>query len=190
MCENENCLSFFFIIYYIFDLYNVLISLQVIDADGLFFVSQKPDILKNYPAPIVLTPNVMEFNRLVGQNGDGTKLERSKIFLDSMGENNKITFLCKDHEDEIISKSEYYKVCGGGSGRRCGGQGDLLSGAVSTFLAWALMKNEDPAVACYAASRLTRDCNARAFAKYKRSMTVTDMIKEIHDVFEEKFELQ
>lgn len=160
----------------------------MIDADGLFFVSQKPDVLKNYPAPVVLTPNVMEFNRLVGQNGDGTKLERSKIFLASMGEN-KITFLCKDHEDEIIGKCQHYKVCTEGSGRRCGGQGDLLSGAVSTFLAWAIMKNEDASVACYAASTLTRECNARAFAKYKRSMTVTDMIKEIHDVFEDKFEL-
>lgn len=130
----------------------------------------------------------MEFNRLVGQNGDGTKLERSKIFLDSLGDSN-VTLLCKDHEDEIISKTEHYKVCGGGSGRRCGGQGDLLSGAVSTFLAWAVMKNECPSVACYSASRLTRDCNSRAFEKYKRSMTVTEMIKEIHDVFEEKFEL-
>lgn len=152
-------------------------------------MSQNRNILKNYPAPVILTPNVAEFNRLIGPNGDGTKLERSKLFLDSMGDN-KITLLCKDHEDEIISKTQHYKVCGGGSGRRCGGQGDLLSGAVSTFLAWAIMKNEDPAVACYLASRLTRDCNERAFAKYKRSMTVTDMIKEIHDVFDEKFELK
>lgn len=129
----------------------------------------------------------MEFNRLVGLNGDGNKLERSRTFVDSLEAN--ITLLCKDHEDEIISKTQHYKVCGGGSGRRCGGQGDLLSGAASTFLAWALMKKEDPSIACYAASRLTRDCNAKAFAKYKRSMTVTDMIKEIHEVFEEKFEL-
>lgn len=70
----------------------------VIDADGLVFVSQKSDIIKNYMAPIIFMPNVMEFNRLVGQNGDGTKLERSR-FLDSTG-GNEITLLCKDHEDD------------------------------------------------------------------------------------------
>ncbi|CAH1105299.1 unnamed protein product [Psylliodes chrysocephalus] len=160
---------------------------MVIDADGLYLISQKPELLKNYPAPIVLTPNIMEFNRLVGQTaGDGTKLERSTTFFNKLGGN--ITILCKDYEDEIISNGKSVKVVGGGSGRRCGGQGDLLGGSLSTFLAWAINKNEDPIVACYAAARLTRQCNERAFAKHGRSMTTTNMIDEIHDVFEDNFE--
>lgn len=52
------------------------------------------------------------------------------------------------------------------------------------------MKKEDVSLACYSACKLTRDCNAKAFAKYGRSMTATDMIKEIHEVFEAKFELK
>ncbi|KAJ8922828.1 hypothetical protein NQ315_007863 [Exocentrus adspersus] len=161
----------------------------VIDADGLIFVSQKPDVIKDYPAPIVLTPNVMEFGRLVGQNtGDGTKLERSSCFLNKLG--GQVTILCKDHEDEIISNGKSVKVSGGGSGRRSGGQGDMLGGSLSTFLHWALEKQVEPNIACFAACRLTRDCNARAFAKQGRSMTAVDMIHEIHDVFEENFELK
>lgn len=66
----------------------------------------------------------MEFNRLVGQNGDGTKLERSQTFFNNLGGN--ITLVCKDFEDEIISNGKCIKVSGGGSGRRCGGQGDIL----------------------------------------------------------------
>ncbi|XP_023014234.2 NAD(P)HX dehydratase isoform X1 [Leptinotarsa decemlineata] len=162
---------------------------MVIDADGLFLISQKPEIIKNYPAPIILTPNVMEFNRLVQRNdGDGTKLECSSNFLKNLGGN--ITLLCKDTEDEIISNGTVEIVKGGGSGRRCGGQGDLLGGALSTFFAWAVMKGEDANVACYAAAKLTRECNARAFAKFGRSMTTTDMIEEIHGVFADYFELE
>lgn len=36
----------------------------VVDADGLFLVGQNPDLIKNYPG-LVLTPNAMEFTRLV-----------------------------------------------------------------------------------------------------------------------------
>lgn len=152
-------------------------------------MSEKPEVIKNYPAPIVLTPNVMEFGRLVGQNtGDGTKLERSSAFLNNIG--GQVTILCKDHEDEIISNGKSVKVSGGGSGRRCGGQGDLLGGSLSTFLTWALEKGLEPTVACFAACRLVRDCNAKAFAKLGRSMTATDMIHEIHEVFQDNFELK
>ncbi|KAJ8951723.1 hypothetical protein NQ318_012573 [Aromia moschata] len=139
----------------------------VIDADGLVLISQNPDLIKNYPAPVVLTPNVMEFNKLVGQNtGDGTKLERSAAFLSKVGCN--VTILCKDHEDEIISNGKVVKVSGGGSGRRCGGQGDLLGGSLSTFLTWALEKSFEPNVACFAACTLTRACNARGIHQVRQ----------------------
>lgn len=64
----------------------------------------------------------------------------------------------------------------------------MLGGAMSVFLTWALEQNLEPVLACYAASKLTRDCNSEAFKKYGRSMIVTDMIHEIHRVFVENFE--
>lgn len=36
----------------------------VIDADGLFLIGQNPELIRNYP-DLVLTPNAMEFSRLV-----------------------------------------------------------------------------------------------------------------------------
>ncbi|KAJ3657640.1 hypothetical protein Zmor_009427 [Zophobas morio] len=166
----------------------------VIDADGLYYVSLNPDVLRDYPSPVILTPNVMEFARLIGSNGEGNKKEQSQKFL-ALAEN--ITILCKDHVDEIFNKTSHVSVAGGGSGRRCGGQGDLLSGAVTAFLAWALEEptrlsgcppHDRPVIASYAACKLARLCNQRAFAKFGRSMTSTDMIKEIHEAFEEIFE--
>lgn len=107
-----------------------------------------------------------------------------------------VTLLCKGAEDRIVDSERVVKVAGGGSGRRCGGQGDLLSGSLATFFAWALQHQIDADVphddrallACYAACKLTRECNARAFKKHGRSTTTTDMIAEIHPVFEDFFE--
>lgn len=165
----------------------------VIDADGLYYVSIKPDVLRDYPSPVILTPNIMEFARLIGSNGEGNKKEQSRNFLEQA---DNITILCKGREDEIFNKDAHVKVTGGGSGRRCGGQGDLLSGAAATFLTWALQQDElsscqcdnRPVIASYAACKLARACNEKAFAKYGRSMTCTDMIREIHPAFVELFE--
>lgn len=66
------------------------------------------------------------------------------------------------------------------------------------FFTWALqhkldvdVPHDDRAmIACYAACKLVRECNTQAFKKYGRSMVASDMIEEIHRVFDSHFELQ
>lgn len=171
----------------------------IVDADGLFLIAQHPEIIRNYPKPgIILTPNKMEFARLIGLSsvtapGEDTA-KRTADFL-QLGQN--ITILCKGAEDEIFDATKKVVVSGGGSGRRCGGQGDLLAGSLATFYCWALqhhveadVPHDDRAmIAAYSACKLTRECNARGFVKKGRSMVVTDMIEEVHGVFEDLFEL-
>lgn len=81
--------------------------------------------------------------------------------------------------------------CGlGGSPRRCGGQGDVLSGSLATFLHWASRAEEagecsNPGaeiIAAWGAARLTRACAELAFTQCGRSSTTTDMIGVIHQV--------
>lgn len=75
-----------------------------------------------------------------------------------------------------------------GSPCRCGGQGDLLSGSLGTFLHWAQTSGQPNGnlLASLAACSLTRICNRLAFnseqfgAILKDSMTTNDMIKFIH----------
>lgn len=174
---------------------------MVIDADGLFFVAQHPEILKNIPPPgVILTPNKMEYARLIGLKevipSRSSSIIRGSSQLFTIGPN--VTILCKGAEDEIMDFRKSVKVSGGGSGRRCGGQGDLLAGSLSTFFCWALqhkveedVPHDDRAViACFAACKLIRECNARAFKRKGRSMLASDMIEEIHPVFQEMFELR
>lgn len=158
----------------------------VIDADGLYLITQDTSLIQDYKG-VILTPNKIEFQRLFGEEENEIEPNIKKL-------GNGITILEKGSSDIIYDSGTYEKfVCPtGGSGRRCGGQGDLLSGSLATFYFWAL-QHEDPnpaKVACFAASQLTKNCNRSAFATKGRSTVTTDMITYIHPVFEKLFEVR
>ncbi|XP_076634474.1 NAD(P)HX dehydratase isoform X1 [Colletes latitarsis] len=173
----------------------------VIDADGLFLVSQKPDIIKEYPG-VILTPNAMEFTRLVKGALDKTvqptpmvKTADVKHLADAFGKN--VIILHKGAKDVIADghKGTEAVTCGlAGSGRRCGGQGDLLVGALSVFWWWAICAGttenalSSPIAAGYAASRLVRECNASAYKIKQRGMLASDILEQIQPVFARIFE--
>jgi len=121
----------------------------------------------------------------------------------------------KGHLDTIASPNNPDPIqCGiDGSPRRCGGQGDLLAGALVACYYWTI-KNRDkieyqsatpdksprvdqfpffsrvnPAqVAAYAASTLIRTSCQTVFSKLGRSMISTDVLKEIGPTFNKIFE--
>jgi len=179
----------------------------VIDADGLFMVTKNPKVILNYPKGVILTPNAIEFSRLaksvLNKDLEATSdpdPEHVRALAVALGSN--ITVVHKGESDVIATASvgvSVVKCAMGGSARRCGGQGDLLSGSLGTFYFWAgLNPTHDlperngsfpPAViASYAACRLTRECNSRAVAKAGRSTLTSDMLEEIHPAFDELFE--
>lgn len=155
----------------------------VLDADALFLISQDLSIITNYPGAI-LTPNVVEFSRIFGEDDFEKK-------LNEIG--SSVTVLKKGFGDTIYSgptKIEDAYTVQGGNGRRCGGQGDVLAGSTAIFYAWAI-KAQDPEpekIACVAASHFVKKLNTATFGAKGRSMTVTDMIQNIHRVFDEHFE--
>lgn len=84
-----------------------------------------------------------------------------------------------------------------GSLKRCGGIGDLLSGAIGTFSYWAHIGidqeiknksskndaayeyNQPCLIASYAACALVKECSLSAFKIYHRSVLADDVVKEI-----------
>ncbi|XP_076240779.1 NAD(P)HX dehydratase isoform X2 [Calliopsis andreniformis] len=173
----------------------------VIDADGLYLISQKPEILKDYPGAI-LTPNAMEFSRLVKGVLDKSvqplpmvKPTDVKHLAEALGKN--IVILHKGAKDVIADghKGTEAVTCGlAGSGRRCGGQGDLLVGTLAVFWWWAICAGSTessvspPVTACYAASRLIRECNASAYKIKQRGTLTTDIVEQVVPVFARLFE--
>lgn len=166
----------------------------VIDADGLFLITEKIHLLKEFMSPVILTPNKIEFERLCAKTNGPTGLSQLGRY---------VTIFKKGEIDEVYSVDAdvQWKSNIGGSGRRCGGQGDLLSGAIAIMMHWTLASKDKllmetsggdkvllaSSLSCYGASRLIRLCNEKAFAVKGRSMVASDMIEYIHECFEHLF---
>ncbi|XP_020315770.1 ATP-dependent (S)-NAD(P)H-hydrate dehydratase-like isoform X4 [Oncorhynchus kisutch] len=168
----------------------------VIDADGLWLVAQQPSVIQGYKKGI-LTPNYMEFTQLYEamhhEPLDSSDHQRSAMELSvAMG---NLTVVLKG-EDDLITDGKKVILCRQeGSGCRCGGQGDLLSGSLGVLAHWAytssadMTKSVNPSVvAAFGACSLTRQCNRQAFHKHWRATTTTDMIQEISSAFKKLFE--
>lgn len=157
----------------------------VIDADGLFLITQEIDLIKDYDG-VILTPNAVEFTRLFGTQREDIPQQLIKLGLG-------VTVLEKGLNDRIYESSSGLTVLEcpeGGSSRRCGGQGDLLAGAIATFYGWALHAGDPRAaqLACFVGSLIAKECNRQAYQRKGRSMITSDMIQEIHNVFNDVFE--
>lgn len=130
----------------------------VIDADALWMIGQDLSLIKGYRRA-VLTPNVVEFKRLseqVGLDSNTPAEKRADFVSQALG---GVTVLQKGSRDIIAintsgdaadlrasqlegideakeSIQESFEIDTPGGLKRCGGQGDVLSGCVGTFLAW------------------------------------------------------
>ncbi|XP_032879033.1 ATP-dependent (S)-NAD(P)H-hydrate dehydratase isoform X2 [Amblyraja radiata] len=164
--------------------------------DGLWVITQEPTVIQGYTKAI-LTPNVVEFGRLytaVLETPVDMENEPEALLKLSRALGN-VTIVQKGHHD-LISDGTTVLVCSlKGSGRRCGGQGDLLSGSLGLMAHWAFAAGKEKTdginptlVAAFGACALTRQCNNQAFQKHHRSMTTTDMIAEISTAFHKLFE--
>ncbi|CBY30443.1 unnamed protein product [Oikopleura dioica] len=148
---------------------------MVIDADGIYVLEQNPSILDG-KENVILTPNFPEFQRLCAL----AKLTPESSAQD-LAESLSCTILLKGKEDSI-SNGEISVVCAEeGSPRRCGGQGDVLSGLTGLFLYWAMKQNlKEPTVsAAWAASKTVKEASKIAFSKKSYGMSAQDIIEEL-----------
>jgi len=124
-----------------------------------------------------------------------------------------VTIVQKGTKDIISDGVGYLECCEDGSPRRCGGQGDVLSGSIATFLAWSFNNNNNnnkspqsspgkqsnepksekekgnvfsPTVlSAYASSLLLRSSASDAFSIHKRGTTTPNIIDRIPIVFDQ-----
>lgn len=161
----------------------------VIDGDGLFLVTNALDLVSGYPLA-VLTPNVNEYKRLVQRvlNCEVNDEESSAELVSLVKGIGGATVLRKGKSDLICDGDTVCSVSVFGSPRRCGGQGDILSGSVAVFLSWARqcvfaegdlgIRTMNPTVmGCVAGSALLRKAASVAFENKKRSTLTSDIIE-------------
>lgn len=147
----------------------------IIDADGLFLLTLEPyrNLLEGYEK-VVLTPNVMEYKRLMDAN-DG---DVSRVF-------SKGIIVKKGAQDVIMRDGKQVMVCDEEGGlKRSGGIGDVLAGTLGTFMAWneILASRETPVDrtwSCWCACHLVKRATKHAFEQKGRSMTAPDVLNSI-----------
>ncbi|RCK57911.1 ATP-dependent (S)-NAD(P)H-hydrate dehydratase [Candida viswanathii] len=178
----------------------------VLDADSLFLLSTKPQLISNYPKAII-TPNVVEFQRIAKALSIEVSLsesDKSKMIEQTQEVSKKLgdVIVFRKGEQDIIVKADTYLINEvQGSNKRVGGQGDTLTGAIATLVNWSnnyilkvwdnkveLGQVEANLLACYAASSLVRCACNKAFKKYGRSMQTSNIHEFLHDAFVELFD--
>ena len=115
----------------------------VVDADGLWLVAQDLDTVRGY-ARCVLTPNAVEFDRLlaaagvavgVGKHRDAAAVHALSVALGG------VTVVKKGAVDVVSAGAgAVFVVAEPGSMRRCGGQGDILAGSLGVAVHWTSSK--------------------------------------------------
>ncbi|EDO18238.1 hypothetical protein Kpol_543p68 [Vanderwaltozyma polyspora DSM 70294] len=182
----------------------------VIDADGLFLLSndrEAQDFIKRFPkGRIILTPNVVEFQRLYtalfnkDTSDDIDKLKKAERISELL----QCIVFCKGRTDHIVA-SNYCNLenVTPGSNKRVGGQGDTLTGTIACMLSYSRAIHDfkliDPnpkiefswldyaLLSCYSGSTITRTCSKLAYQEKGRAMQTTDMNNYVGQVFQMMF---
>lgn len=135
----------------------------VLDADSLGMVQEFPDVVKNSPSA-VLTPNAHEFKLLCesvgvqGQKPDEAVHEAVERLAKALG---GATIVLKGKSDVISDGTHTISCSVPGGLKRCGGIGDVLSGAIGTAMAWLKVQQFDAdevrgtSLECVIACRMT-----------------------------------
>ncbi|PVH13821.1 YjeF family domain-containing protein [Candidozyma duobushaemuli] len=170
----------------------------ILDADSLYLVSVRPNLVKGY-SKAVLTPNVVEFGRICqGLAIDNTDdVDCAKRVSKALGH---VTLIKKGAQEVIVRNESHIVNEMPGSLRRVGGQGDTLTGALATLLTWAehyksgfwdgsgkIDEDEAVLLACFAACSVVRVASSKAFYKYKRAMQASNVHEYLGEAFEELF---
>lgn len=173
----------------------------VVDADGLWLVKNQLDLIKGYDNTI-LTPNVIEFGRLceaAGVSKEGKPEDKCRELAEKLN----VTIVQKGSKDYISNGVKTYVVDVEGGLKRCGGQGDVLSGTLGTFMAWKALyhdnvwqhdgeidQKEAMLLAAYGACCTTRYCSRLAFQEKGRGMMATDLVASVGRAYHDLFELE
>lgn len=140
----------------------------LLDADALFAVGQRPEMLHKANAPLILTPHEGEFKALGGIL-TGDRLKDAADFAKKYG----CILVLKGHHSIAAFPDGETAICPyGNPGMAKGGCGDVLAGIMGSLLCQMPVK-EAVKAALYIHAR-TGDLCAEKFGEY--SMTPSDMI--------------
>jgi len=166
-----------------------------------------------------VTPNVAEFARICQALGlpppssHTSKTQAATALSNALGgvtvlQKGETDIVSFSHSTTTTGERETAEIVTRGGLKRCGGQGDILSGITACMLAWSknyeegvyvnlrphppgttqLASSRLPLLSSVGAAILTRTISRRAFEKHGRATMTQDMIPEIQGAFTDVFE--
>jgi len=107
----------------------------VIDADGLYAISQDTSVLCGHKMPIILTPHIGEFSFLTGLSPEEILSDTEK-HASLFAKKYNVVLVLKSHRTVVATPegNTFVNVLGN-PGMATGGTGDVLSGTVASFAA-------------------------------------------------------
>ncbi|KAI9657640.1 MAG: hypothetical protein M1821_002816 [Bathelium mastoideum] len=170
----------------------------VLDADGLYLAQTRPELVEGY-SECILTPNVVEFGRLLkskGLDGEAAKGDPTTLCERLAQAFGGVTIIQKGQQDYISNGKHTLVSEGEGGLKRSGGQGDTLTGSLATLLAYRnayhdriwehendMDRSETLAIAAYGGSAITRECSRLAFKEKGRALQAGDLTEHVHTAF-------
>ena len=121
----------------------------LLDADGLYALGDRPELLAEREMPTVLTPHEGELGRLLGRPADEVAAQRLEC-VRSAAQRSGATVLLKGEASIIADPSgRAYVVPTGNPGLATPGTGDVLSGVIVAQLAKGLGATEAACLGAY-----------------------------------------
>jgi len=167
----------------------------VIDGDGIEHVRLSPGVLQGYTRAVI-TPNTEELSSLAQslldnhQANQDLDKEVPQVLEEVCRSLGYLTIVHKGCSD-LISDGHTTETCEvGGSPRRCGGQGDILSGILATLLHWSYTSHQpgQPVTAGWGACRILRAAAQQAYNTMGRATTASDIVNHIQFQFDKLFD--
>jgi len=111
---------------------------MLIDADGLYALGDRPELLAERQAPTVLTPHEGELARLMGCSADDVTARRLELARSAAQRSNATVILKGEGSIVADPSGAVYVIPTGNPGLATPGTGDVLSGVVAGQLAKGL----------------------------------------------------
>lgn len=105
----------------------------VLDADGLNACVDRPHILDDRSAPLIITPHPGEFGRVLGKSTVDVQAAREELAT-AFARQHKLIVLLKGHGTIVTDGSRVYVNATGNPGMATAGSGDVLTGLIAALL--------------------------------------------------------
>ncbi len=121
----------------------------LLDADGLYALGQKLELLAERTAPTVITPHEGELGRLIGRPADEVAAQRLECAVSAAHRANATVVLKGEATIVADPSGVAYVVPVGNPGLATPGTGDVLSGVITAQLAKGLPATEAACLGAY-----------------------------------------